>query len=219
MIAGLSKTDYTNTLDYGMLKQKNSNVSYLFENVANTVLYKQIISTLYFTGSGFEGGWADEVIRSLCVGRRVFYGQNLFTKGACYAAKELSGDQKLSDIILLNDDMITSSLSLRVYCDTKYKEVTFSEAGEIWYEVNKSIEVIPEGEAELEIILKNIMTRDVIREKFILNQFPERPDRMTRLEINFTCKDKSTGILKVTDLGFGEFYSEAGSEMVFTIEI
>jgi hypothetical protein len=219
VIAGLAKTDYTDTLSYDMLKQKESNVSYTFENIANTALFKQIISTLYFTGNGFDGGWADDVIKSLCAGRRVFIGQNLFTKGACYAAKELSGDKKFNEFILMNDDMITSSVMLRVYLDTKYQEVTLAEEGETWYEINKSIEVIPEGEAELEIILKNIMTRDVIREKIRLKQLPDRPDRMTRLEINLTCKDKSTGIITVNDLGFGEIFPETGRIMEFSIEI
>jgi len=219
MIAGLAKTNYSETLNYELLKRKESNASYSFENIANTALFKQIISTLYFTGNGFEGGWADDVIKSLCMGRRIFMGQNLFTKGACYAAKELSGDQKLNDFILMNDDMITSSILLRVYADTKYKEVPLTEAGETWYEVNNSIEVIPEGEAELELILKNVMTRDVVREKIRLNQLPERPDRMTHLQINLTCKDKSTGIITVTDLGFGEIYPETGWKMEFTIEI
>lgn len=219
MIAGLAKNEYTETLNFDMLNRKDSNVSYIFENIANTALFKQIISTLYFTGNGFEGGWADEVIKSLCAGRRIFMGQNLFTKGACYAAKELSGDKNRNDFILMNDDMITSSVMLRVYLDTKYQEVPLTAAGETWYEINKSIEVIPEGDAELEIILKNIMTRDVTREKIRLSQLPNRPERMTRLEINLTCKDKSTGIITVNDLGFGEIYPETGRIMEFSIEI
>jgi hypothetical protein len=219
MIAELIKTDYSDTMKFGIQRIKDNHTDYIFENLANTILYKQIVSTLYFTGNGFEGGWADEVIKNLCVGRRVFFGQNLFTKGACYAAKELSGDRALSDFLLLNDDMITSFVSIRVYCDAVYKEIPLTEAGETWYEVNKSIEVIPEGEAELDIVLRNIMSRDIVHERKQLKQFNERPDRMTRLEINLTCKDKSTGILQVTDLGFGEFFSGKGKIMEFTIEL
>ncbi len=219
MIAGLKRIDYSDNLNIAMLKQQGSNSSYIFENIANTALYKQIVSTLYFTGNGFEGGWADEVIKSLCVGRRVFYGQNLFTKGACYAAKEFSGDQKLSDFVLLNDDMISGCVSVRVYSDTRIIEVPLTQAGETWYEVNNSIEIIPEGESELELSIKNIMTKEVIRQSINLNQFPVRQDRTMRLLINFTCKDKSTGYLTVTDLGFGDFYPGTGKVMAYTIEI
>lgn len=219
MVAGLYKTDFSDSLNMPILKKKPRNAAYIFETLANSALYKKIVTTLYFTGNGFEGNWAEEVFKGLCAGRRVFFGQNLYTKGACYAAREYAGDRQLGDILLLNDDMIISTVAARVYCDTRFTEVELAQVGSVWYEVNNSIEVIPEGNAELEITLKNIMTRDIIREKMILNQFPERPDRTTRLQINFSCKDKSTGVIKVTDLGFGEFYPASGKEMEFSIEI
>ncbi len=219
VIASLSKADYTEKLNYTMLKNKESIPAYIFENIANTALYKQIVTTLYFTGRGFDGGWADEAMQKLCAGRRIFLGQNLFTKGACYAAKELSGDTKLTDILLLNDDMITSTVGIRVYRDTKYTDVILAEAGMNWYEVDQNIEVIPEGEPELELILKSMLNREVVREKIHLTKLPERPDRMTRLLVNVTCKDKTTGIIRVQDLGFGEFYSATDQVMEFSIEL
>ena len=219
IIASLSKTDYTGMLNYPMLGLKENNPSYIFENIANAALYKQMVTTLYFTGRGFAGGWAEEAVRKLCAGRRVFLGQNLFTKGACYAAKELSGDVSLSDVLLLNDDMITSTVGVRVYQDTRYVDAVLANAGSNWYEVDQSIEVIPEGEPELEIILKSVLNREVVREKVHLTKLPERPDRMTRLEIRMTCKDRATGIIRVQDLGFGEFYSATGPVMEFSIEL
>ena len=219
MIACLTKTDYSHDLNYQSLKHKQENHAYIFENIANAALYKKLVTTLYFSGAGFHGGWADETIRNLCTGRRAFMGQNLFTKGACYAAKELSGDRKLEEFILLNDDMITTIVAVRIYRDTKFQEEILAEAGETWYEVNKSIEVIPEGESELELILKNVLSKEIVREKIRLIGLPDRPDRMTRLEINFTCKNQSTGVIRVNDLGFGEIYPETGCILETTIEI
>jgi hypothetical protein len=115
--------------------------------------------------------------------------------------------------------MLTGSVGVRVYKDTKIQEVILAEVGDLWYEVDKSIEVIPEGEAELELILKSIMTREVIREKIHLTKLPNRPERMTRLEINLTCSNQSTGVIKINDLGFGEIYPEIGCITEFTIEI
>jgi hypothetical protein len=219
ILAGLKKTDFTDRIDYTMLQQKQDNLAYLFETIAASALYKQLITTLYFTGNGFEGNWAEQVIKRLCSGRRVFIGYNLFSKGACYAAKELSGDKSLDDFMLLDDEMITSSVGVRVYLDTKFQEILLAQPGEVWYEVNKSIEVIPEGEPDLEIILKNVMSRELVREKLHFRNLPDRPDRMTRLEINLTCKNTSTGIIRVNDLGFGDFYPETGCIMEFSIEI
>ncbi len=219
IIACLNKTDFSHILNYKMLSNKQENHAYIFENIANTALHKKLVTTLYFSGPGFDGSWAEEAIRGLCPGRRVFLGQNLFTKGACYAAKELSGDRTLEEFFLLNDDMICSVVAVKVYKDTKLQEEILAEAGEIWYEVNKSIEVIPEGAAELELILKNIMTKEVVRERIHLTEIGNRPSRMTRLEIKFSCKDQSTGVITVNDLGFGEIYPGTGCILEAKIEI
>jgi Molecular chaperone len=222
MIAEIMKSDLTDTMNLNTLEQlkaQRENPSYVMESMANNILYKQIITTLYFTGCGFDGGWAEPVIKNLCVGRRVFFGQNLYSMGACHAAKELSGEGQLENFVLLNDEMLTSSLYLRVYCDTAYKEEPLLKAGDNWYEVNQNMEVILAGEPYIDLVKKNIMTREVNYMTFALEQIPIRPDRMTRLRINMTCKDKMTGLLRITDMGFGEFQpaTEWGTE--FTIEI
>ncbi len=219
MVAGLLKTDLTGEMDYGVLAKKEINLAYLFENTANMVLHKQLVTTLYFTGEGFEGSWAAEAVKGLCVGRRGFMGQNLFTLGACFAAKELSGDGKLTDILLLNDDMVTTSISIRVYCDTKYVDFPLLEAGEIWYEATKELEVIPEGEAMLELGLKDIRSGEAIRQRLRLEGWPGRMDRTTRLGLELCCSSRELAVLKVRDLGFGELFSGTGKEIVFTIQI
>ncbi len=220
MIAGMEKKDFTDILNYPMLKQKGFHPGYTFDNIVNTVLFKQIVSTIYFTGIGFEGEWAEEAIRNLCAGRRVFLGQNLYTKGACFAAKELSGDKKLGDIILLNNEMLISSVWIKVYTDAAVREQLLTDAAVPWYEVDKEIEVIPLGDPELEIITKNIMTREVIRERLRLNNPPAgRPDRMTRLGIRLTFQSRTRAQLIITDLGFGEFYPQTDRVWEFTIDI
>ncbi|NLK27889.1 MAG: hypothetical protein GX306_06055 [Clostridiales bacterium] len=219
IVAGVKKQDLSDSLNYSMIDQRDLDLNYIFKNIADTVLYKQIITTLYFTGNGFEGEWAESAIKSLCTGRRAFLGQNLYTKGACYAAKELSGDRKLENYILLNEEMITSSVWIKVYSDARVMEVPLTQAAVPWYEVNETIEVIPEDEAEIEIILRNIMTRDIIRERLVPNHTPDRPKRMTRLGINLTCTSSTNAKITVTDLGFGDFYPETGRMWEFFIEI
>ncbi|MDE7299416.1 MAG: hypothetical protein K2N94_11395, partial [Lachnospiraceae bacterium] len=79
--------------------------AYWFYQLAMQQLHNQPVTALYITGSGFADGWADEVMRKLCEGRRVFFGQNLYTKGACYAAK-MAGEGTDADCVLLSGDMI-----------------------------------------------------------------------------------------------------------------
>lgn len=210
MIAGLEKKDFSDTMNYSVLSNRNVDKEYSFEIIANTVLYKQIISTLYFTGRGFDGGWADNVIKSLCTGRRVFVGQSLYSYGACYAAKELARDSSLDNIILINDEMTVSSIALMAYADGMTREVVLADAAMPWYEVNESVDVIPEDADNIELVIRNIMTKEVIRERLPLNNLPERPDRMTRLNISISCLDKTKLKVAISDLGFGEYYPGTG---------
>lgn len=219
MIAGLEKRDFSHTLNSTILKTKKVDLSYTFETIANTVLHKQIVSTLYFTGRGFEGDWANDIIKSLCAGRRVFVGQNLYTKGACYGAKELSGDQNLANVILLNNEMIVSSIGLRAYVDGIMQEVLLTDAAVPWYEVDSEIEVIPDEATDIELIFRNIMTKEIIRERLPLHNLPERPNRMTRLSIKLTCLERSKIKLTITDQGFGDLYPPCGQLAEYVLNI
>jgi hypothetical protein len=219
MVAQIEQKNLADQLSYDMIADNRVDLGYVFENAANTVLYQEIISTLYFTGKGFEGGWVEETIRHLCKGRRAFLGQNLFTKGACYAARELSGEQTLEDFILLSEEVIVNSVSICVYKDGKVNEIILAQAGIPWYEVNQSIEVIPEGRAEIEIILRNCMTRETVREKLVPNDLVCGQDRMTRLEIHIACTGKSSATVTVTDVGFGEICPGTGRTWEFCVEI
>lgn len=219
MIAGMEKKDFSDTLNYSILKNKNLDKEYTFETIANTVLYKQIISTLYFTGRGFEENWAENIIKSLCAGRRVFAGQNLYTKGACYAAKEKSGEEKLNNIILLNNEMIVSGVGVKVYLDGMFQEIILTNAAIPWYEVNNDIEIIPDEATDIEIVIRNIMTKEIIRERIPLNNLPERPNRMTRLNISISCIDKTKLKLIISDMGFGDIYPATGKLAEYILDI
>lgn len=219
IVASLSKKDLSEEFRLDMLERKDIDIIYTFKTLADTVLFKQIISTLYFTGKGFTGEWAKDAIKSLSIRGRAFLGQNLYTKGACYAAKEFSGDSSLENYLLLNEEMITSSLWIRVYRDAKMVDLPIADAGTPWYEVNKSFEVIPEDETVVEIIIRDIMTREVFREQLVLNAMPKRPKRMTRLKINVTGTSSNNAKITIMDLGFGDFYPALGQVWEFLIDI
>lgn len=219
MIADMEKQDFSDTLNASIHNDNNVDVKFTFENIANTVLHKQIITTLYFTGMGFEGNWAEGTIKSLCAGRRVFVGQSLYVKGACYAAKEFSGDGKLDNIILLNNDMIVNSVSIRAYVDGNIHEVLLTDAAVPWYDVSSEVEVILDDATDMEIIFRNIMTKEIIRERIPLNTVPERPNRMTRLKLSLTCVDRNRAHLVLSDLGFGDIYQPSGEVAEYIMDM
>lgn len=180
-------------------------LSYRFEELAKEMLYKKIVSTLYVTGKGFDGAWADGALRNLCSGRRVFQGQNIYTKGACYAA--LAQNTGIFEgYVFLNEDMITTNISLLVYQDAKEEEYVLARAATPWWEINTTIHVILDSTDELKFNVSNLLKKESMQEIMKLESMYIRENKTIRLQIRLHFLDKDTAVITVKDTGFGEFY-------------
>lgn len=176
-----------------------------FEIIVNQLLYKRLVTSLFFIGKGFYSDWADGVLKKLCVGRRVFKGQNLYTKGACYAAKAIANEE-LQEYQLLSDDMITSTIAIRVYQDAKEGNLTLAKAGTAWWLVNEEISVILDSTQDLELMITSLLKKEPVKETFHLDGLYERENKTIRLRIKLYFIDRQTAVLTVNDTGFGELY-------------
>lgn len=195
-------SDFTLSL---LEKEGNVRFSQRFEKIANQLLYKRLTTSLFFTGKGFSGDWVDDVLKRLCVGRRVFKGQNLYTKGACYAAKAIQTDE-FSSYLLLSDDMITSTISIRLYQDAKENDYVLAKAGTPWWQVKSEITVILDATKELDFTVKNLLKREPVKEVFHIDNLMERENKTIRLSIQLHFVDRDTAVLTIRDTGFGDFY-------------
>ncbi|MCR5690922.1 MAG: hypothetical protein K6G62_01755 [Eubacterium sp.] len=189
-----------------LMAQDENHSGILFENVVTGLIHKQILSSLFMTGNGFDAPWSEDIFRRLCVGRRLFHGNNLFVSGACYAAKELGDKKRLEDFMLMDDDMVNSKISMEAYRDGKYEEITLVKAGEPWYQVSRDLDLIPDGDEELCLRIVNVFTK---AEKKILVELEPvlgRTNRHCRLSMKLLFADANTCVLTMRDLGFGEDY-------------
>ena len=205
-IVGVEKKDLSDVMPYSLVEEDNYvKLRYTFINAANTVLHKQMVTTIYVTGKGFEGQWAAGALKELCSGRRVFRGQNLFTKGACYSAREFGGEGKLGEFVFLDEDMITSDILIKTYHNAGVGETMLVKAGSRWKEVDVSIDVIPDEEEEVQLMVKNVLFHETKAHILSLGGFMGRPNKMTRFTIRIRFADKNTCIVTLKDNGFGEF--------------
>lgn len=186
--------------------EHKSQLAYLFHRIAKTCLSKYVISTVFVTGKGFEEEWIDGTLQELCLGRRIFKGQNLYTKGACYMARELKGEKKLEDYILLSEEMLHSNVWFSAYVDARVQEVMLAKIGTPWYEVNEQIEFIFDGKPEVTLHAKSLFERETSTYKMILDNIPNRPNKMTRAKLTLQCKNRDYIEATLQDLGFGELY-------------
>ncbi len=200
------KINLTEEFNYLMLEaDETERFSQRFENTVNQLLHKRLTTSLFFTGEGFSGVWIDAILKRLCVGRRVFKGQNLYTKGACYAAKAMLY-QELQDYLLLSDEMITSSIYLRLYQDAKEMNYELAQAGTPWWQIDESITVILDKTKDLEFTVVNLLKREPIKEVVHMDGVMERENKTIRLSLNLHFVDRETAVLTIRDTGFGEFY-------------
>lgn len=204
-IVGVRRKDLSQMMDFSLLEQDEISPEYAFLNLANTQLHKQMVTTIYVTGSGFQEVWAGKALKQLCNGRRVFRGQNLFTKGACFAAREMCGAGTLSQFLFLDEEMIYCNISLKVYTDAKEQELTLARAGMGWRDVDVSLDIIPDHEEELALQVHNVLRHEKKTHLLSLSDFADRENRMTRFTVRIRFADASNCIITLKDNGFGEF--------------
>lgn len=207
-IVGTKYKSFVDQLSYDMLNNKANidKVRHLFEDITKTALHKQVVSTIYMTGKGFDGDWADDIIAHLCGGRRVFKGQNLYVRGACYAARELSFENKLKDFLFLTEDMLESGIYIKAYHNGKMMEVPLAKAGSPWYNYENSLNIILDNEQEIEIITRNLLGGNETRQIIVLSGIMNYPNKTTRVQVSTKFENGNTCIITVKDIGFGDFY-------------
>ncbi|MBO7353282.1 MAG: hypothetical protein J6U61_03385, partial [Lachnospiraceae bacterium] len=200
------KTDLTSKINYAMLAPEEADrLMYAFENTASMMLHKQIISALYFTGAGFESAWADGILKNLCNGRRVFRGQNLYVKGAGYAA-QLMFDGGADGYLLVGDSVLKSSIAIRAFSDGAYREMELASIGQPCSEAGREIEVIMDKTNELDFIIHNVLKKDFVCAIVTLETLNLRGDRTNRMNIRLRFPNRDTCVITVRDMGFGDIY-------------
>lgn len=189
---------------------------YEFKEILKNVFEGQIVSTAYLVGEGFEGGWMQDSLKFICKNRRVFMGNNLYCKGACYAGRNRDYPEKWN-FIYMGEHEMKFNLSLKVRDSGNLAFYTLIRAGKNWFETQGECEVILSDLPEIEFWKQLPNSRDAVIETLELTDLPERPDRTTRLRITaIPLSDEKIEIV-IKDLGFGEIYPAANKSWNYTM--
>ncbi len=207
MLATVTEKDYSDYLDMFRGEDNTSDEkASIFEGMVQGAIHGQIITSLYMTGPGFADGFADDVMKRLCVGRHLFQGDNLYVNGACYCAREIGGGRKMDEFVYLDEDTIASHVILQVYTDAKVQEVALAKAGTPWYQIDHEVDLIPDGDEELEVQVKNVITKETMTHLIPMEGIPGRTDRRARIGLQVRFAGPGKCILTVRDKGFGDFF-------------
>jgi len=178
------------------------------------------ISSIYLLGDGFDGGWYQDSLKYMCRNRRVFRGNNLFSKGACYGAKEKIENTELeSKHVFLGKDKLKSNLGMRVVREGRESYMALLDAGKNWYDSVKECDLILDREDTINIIVTPLDGKNPKTIPIYLRGLPVRPPRATRIHIEIRMLSETRLAVNVTDLGFGEFFAASGMQWSSEVEI
>ncbi len=190
----------------------------LFELLKKVFEHRNVV-TCYLLGDYFDRSWAERSFQYLCYHRHAFQGQNLYTKGACYGAMERTGLVPTQDLLFLGVDIVHENLGMNMRVRGKEVYYPLISAGVNWYEAHHVCEFIPDHEDAIPILTKPMSGGQEVVHLLRLKDFPDRPNRATRLKMTVYFVSAARCMVEVEDLGFGGFYRPSGKrwkrEIVF----
>ncbi len=199
-VVAFSETEKYNNIEIGN-KDRN------FLNILHKNCDGRYVSSIQLIGNGYKEEWYKDSLKYMCVNRRVFAGNNLYSKGACYGILE---KLRPSDVgkkhLYLGKDKLKANVGMEVLKRGQKSYLVLLNAGVNWYEVGTDVEfIIPKGN-EIEFRISSLTGNNIYTETMILEEMPERKAGTNRVRLSMRMLSDSTIYVEVTDLGFGEFY-------------
>lgn len=189
-----------------------------FASYVEKIFNDRVITSVFLIGKGFEGDWMKESVKVLCKNRRVFFGDNLFCKGACFTGRIRLGRRPFA-FIYIGDHEMKKNLSLKVNDRNDMSFFTLVEAGENWYETGKECEVILDGSPQFECWIQSPETRKANIQLIELKELPRRENRTTRLRITAKPLSDTEVRIIIKDLGFGDIAPSSGKTWEHLIDM
>lgn len=191
-----------------------------FLRIAKAEMEGSLFSTVYLLGDGFKDDWASDSLRYLCRNRRVFQGNNLYSKGACYGALErLVPSEESRTHVYLGADKLKSNIGMKVLRRGEDSYFAILDAGTNWYEVSADFEVILESGDTVDFIITPLTGERVMDKRITLEGLPERPRNTTRLKFHIEMTAVNQVMVTVEDMGFGEIFPSSGKGWSQTITV
>lgn len=173
------------------------------QEIAKKLCENQMISSVYLIGETFSRDWMKESLRYLCRGRRVFQGNNLFSKGACYGMMErLTPGENGKNHVFLGKDKLKSNIGMKVLRQGEESYQALLDAGINWYEAKNTMEFyLLEGRA-VEILITSLTGKGNRIARIVPEELQEG---IIRLRISVEMRDDTHLKVELEDLGFGTF--------------
>jgi hypothetical protein len=190
-----------------------------FRDMIDESLRDELYSSVFLMGEAFDRSWATRSVALLCRGkRRVFFSDNLFARGACFAAREKVDERTLKGYLYLGSDLIRYNVGMEMKINGSPSYYPLITAGVNWYETENECEFLMDGMTELIFVVSEMEEGRRNRYSMALPGLPERPPKTTRLRLHLEYDSPGRCQIDVEDMGFGEMYPSSGKTWHETME-
>lgn len=172
---------------------------------------QRVVTSVFLLGDSFSRDWCRESLKYMCRGRRVFQGNNLFSKGACYGARERVYPSTLSgSYVYLSEDKLRANIGMT--CDKGQTEVYYPilDAGTNWYEAQSTFDVMLVKNNAITLNIAPVDGRKTRVARISLEGLKVRGNKTNRVGLRFYMEDANAVQIEITDKGFGEFFPSTG---------
>ncbi|MBO4337099.1 MAG: hypothetical protein J5842_03410 [Lachnospiraceae bacterium] len=180
----------------------------------------RIVTSIYLIGDGFKKDWYKTSRAVLCRSRKVFAGNNLFSKGAAFSAASIiwPGTEK-EDFLYLGRDMITCNIGMQVMDQGQEAYMPLLDAGTAWYDAKCETELLLESADEIVLLIQPVSGMDTYEEHIRIGIDEQRDGRAFRFLLKLSMKDPYTLEAVIKDEGFGSIFPVKYPDIVETVNL
>ncbi|MCR5591230.1 MAG: hypothetical protein K6F73_06805 [Lachnospiraceae bacterium] len=225
IVAFVDRTDFREIkMPKYMMKEEESmekadRIDELVLQLAHDYFSDKNVGTVFLLGEGFEGGWCNKTLKFMCMGKRVFQGRNMYSKGACYCGKDKTKPCELNkEYVFLGPDKLKFNLGLNMVVAGEEEYIAVADAGENWYDSGITYDVVLGNTKTVPFIMTPLDGKGAENIEVDLTGLPDRPAKASRLRIDVSFESERRMKIEVQDMGFGEFFPSTGKKWEKIIE-
>lgn len=182
------------------------------------IISQGLVSSVFLTGQGFEDIWFKNTLQEISDTTRIFRGNILYAKGACLAGYRRAFSDE-DDYKIVCEGRTTVDISTTIRVQGIEMLVNLSKAAVDWFDAEFVNEFILEDTQTITFYIRSIFSRQRTSVEFELENFPKRPAKATRVEVEIRYESPTECVIAVRDLGFGDFYPSSNNSVVKSINL
>ena len=188
-----------------------------FLRLAELSFGNRAVSSVFLIGDGFSEQWMKESLRFLCRGRRVFQGNNLFSKGACNGMQErIQVSAPGREHIFLGNDKLKANVGMDVMRQGEASYLALLDAGVNWYEADQVTEFYLQEGNQISLKITPLIGKGTRTAVIALKDLP---GGISRIRARLYLEAENSLAVEIEDLGLGELREPSGKIWHETIEL